>query len=235
MVITCAPCAPTEILAALPLDYETRFCYRGTCFAEAARPKCGGRKVYQSGGPSHDLRGRPPPAAIVAAHALGKPRPGRWTTSNPSGQNLRFGVRLSQPCAFCGTSSPGRSADHAGNRGYRHTSSPAHVRRTGAQDLRSISRFFVATRSRFIRALPVPRMGPESFRRCCARLTVLRLERTANMSCRKEDQATSLFLVASGELRGGLSHAGWGKRIVAAPCSETTLFGEMALITGQPA
>jgi CRP-like cAMP-binding protein len=74
-------------------------------------------------------------------------------------------------------------------------------------------------------------MGPESFQAMLHSLTVLRLKE-GQFVVRQGDAGDSLFLVAGGELRVVVSTPAGDKDV--ARLFENTLFGEMALITGQP-
>jgi CRP-like cAMP-binding protein len=74
-------------------------------------------------------------------------------------------------------------------------------------------------------------MGPESFQAVLRSLTVLRLS-DGQYVVRQGDAGDSLFLVASGELRVVVNTPAGEKDV--ARLFENTLFGEMALITGQP-
>jgi CRP-like cAMP-binding protein len=74
-------------------------------------------------------------------------------------------------------------------------------------------------------------MGPESFQAMLHSLTVLRLT-DGQFVVRQGDTGDSLFLVAAGELRVVVNTPAGPKDV--ARLFENTLFGEMALITGQP-
>jgi CRP-like cAMP-binding protein len=74
-------------------------------------------------------------------------------------------------------------------------------------------------------------MGPESFQAVLRSLTVLRLA-DGQFVVRQGDAGDSLFLVAGGELRVVVNTPAGEKDV--ARLFENTLFGEMALITGQP-
>jgi CRP-like cAMP-binding protein len=74
-------------------------------------------------------------------------------------------------------------------------------------------------------------MGPESFQAVLSSLTVLRLT-DGQFVVRQGDAGDSLFLVAGGELRVVVNTPAGEKDV--ARLFENTLFGEMALITGQP-
>ena len=74
-------------------------------------------------------------------------------------------------------------------------------------------------------------LGPESLAAVLRSLTVLRMT-DGQLVVRQGDEGDSLFLVAGGELRVFVNTPAGEKDV--ARLFENTLFGEMALITGQP-
>ena len=214
-----------RILAALPLDYETRFAIADV-LAEAGQTDAAA-EVYQSVA-IHDLRAGHPLPAIVAAHALGKlGRPVDdiqsllvRTYASGSPQLARFAVRpaLVDPATML------EIGDIA------HTSSPAHVVEQAHKTALDLS-VFVGYQEQYHPLPFLSEMGPESFQAVLRSLTVLRLS-DGQYVVRQGDAGDSLFLVASGELRVVVNTPAGEKDV--ARLFENTLFGEMALITGQP-
>jgi len=157
--ITHTPCAPYQrILAALPLDYETRLAIADV-LAEAGSDGRGG----ESTGAWHpQCSCRPPSAAI--RRGLCSRQLANGDTSSPcwSRPTLWFAIA----CAFCGTTAP---VDHrpCGSRGSWATRFSAHVMeqaRKTALDLRCS--WAIGAVSPGCPSCPT---GPESLAACCAR------------------------------------------------------------------
>ena len=214
-----------RILAALPLDYETRFAIADV-LAEAGQTDAAA-DVYRSVA-IHDLRAGHPLPAIVAAHALGKlGRPVDdiqallvRTYASGSPQLAHFAVR---PAAV-DPSTMLEIGDIA------HTGSLTHVVEQAHKTALDLS-VFVGYQEQYHPLPFLSEMGPESFQAVLRSLTVLRLS-DGQYVVRQGDAGDSLFLVASGELRVVVNTPAGEKDV--ARLFENTLFGEMALITGQP-
>jgi CRP-like cAMP-binding protein len=213
-----------RILAALPLDYETRFAIADV-LAEAGQTDAAA-DVYRSVA-IHDLRAGHPLPAIVAAHALGKlGRPVDdiqallvRTYASGSPQLAHFAVR---PAAV-DPSTMLEIGDIA------HTGSLTHVVEQAHKTALDLS-VFVGYQEQYHPLPFLSEMGPESFQ-AVRSLTVLRLA-DGQFVVRQGDAGDSLFLVAGGELRVVVNTPAGEKDV--ARLFENTLFGEMALITGQP-
>jgi CRP-like cAMP-binding protein len=214
-----------RILAALPLDYETRFAIADV-LAEAGQTDSAA-EVYRSVA-IHDLRAGHPLPAIVAAHALGKlGRPVDdiqallvKTYASGSPQLARFAVRP----APVDPSTMLEIGDIA------HTGSLTHVVEQAHKTALDLS-VFVGYQEQYHPLPFLSEMGPESFQAMLHSLTVLRLKE-GQFVVRQGDAGDSLFLVAGGELRVVVNTPAGPKDV--ARLFENTLFGEMALITGQP-
>jgi CRP-like cAMP-binding protein len=214
-----------RILAALPLDYETRFAIADV-LAEAGQTDAAA-DVYRSVA-IHDLRAGHPLPAIVAAHALGKlGRPVDdiqallvRTYASGSPQLAHFAVR---PAAV-DPSTMLEIGDIA------HTGSLTHVVEQAHKTALDLS-VFVGYQEQYHPLPFLSEMGPESFQAVLRSLTVLRLA-DGQFVVRQGDAGDSLFLVAGGELRVVVNTPAGEKDV--ARLFENTLFGEMALITGQP-
>jgi CRP-like cAMP-binding protein len=214
-----------RILAALPLDYETRFAIADV-LAEAGHTDAAA-DVYRSVA-IHDIRAGHPLPAIVAAHALGKlGRPvddvhALLVKTYASGSPLlaRFAVRP----APVDPSTMLEIGDIA------HAGSPTHVVEQAHKTAIDLS-VFVGYQEQYHPLPFLSDLGPESLAAVLRSLTVLRLT-DGQVVVRQGDAGDSLFLVAGGELRVFVNTPAGEKDV--ARLFENTLFGEMALITGQP-
>lgn len=213
-----------QILAAVPLDYEARtliadlFVQLGAVEAAA--------QVYRTVA-IHDIRAGHPLPALVACQALarlGQPIDaienllvGIFAAGSP--QLARFAIR---PASV----DPALQVDIA-------EVSPKSAERAGEQALRAALDLSVfAGYQEQYHPLPfLSELGRESFIAVARSLTILRLK-DGDIVMRQGDPGDSLFLVASGELRVFVDTPEGAKDV--AHLFENTLFGEMALITGQP-
>ena len=214
-----------RILAALPLDYETRFAIADV-LVDAGQSDAAA-EVYRSVA-IHDVRAGHPLPAIVAAYALGKlGQPvddifALLVKTYASGSPLlaRFAVRP----APVDPSTMLEIGDIA------HAGSPTHVIEQARKIALDLSVF--AGYQEQYHPLPfLSELGPESLGAVLRSLTVLRLA-DGQLVVRQGDEGDSLFLVADGELRVFVNTPAGEKDV--ARLFESTLFGEMALITGQP-
>ena len=214
-----------RILATLPLDYETRFAIADV-LAEAGHADAAA-EVYRCVA-IHDIRAGHPLPAIVAAHALGKlGRPvddifALLVKTYASGSPLlaRFAVR---PAPV----DPSTMLDIGD---IAHAGSPAHVIEQARKIALDLS-VFVGYQEQYHPLPFLSELGPESLGAVLRSLTVVRLA-DGQLVVRQGDAGDSLFLVASGELRVFVNTPAGDKDV--ARLFENTLFGEMALITGQP-
>jgi cAMP-binding proteins - catabolite gene activator and regulatory subunit of cAMP-dependent protein kinases len=214
-----------RILAALPLDYETRFAIADV-LVEAGHADAAA-EVYRSVA-IHDVRAGHPLPAIVAAHALGKlGQPvddifALLVKTYASGSPLlaRFAVR---PAPV----DPSTMLDIGD---IAHAGSPAHVIEQARKTALDLS-VFVGYQEQYHPLPFLSELGPESLGAVLRSLTVLRLA-DGQLVVRQGDSGDSLFLVAGGELRVFVNTPAGEKDV--ARLFENTLFGEMALITGQP-
>ena len=214
-----------RILAALPLDYETRFAIADV-LVEAGQPEAAA-EVYRSVA-IHDIRAGHPLPAIVACHALG--RMGHpvddiqallvKTYASGSPQLARFAVRP----APVDPSSMLEIGD------VSHSASLTHVVEQARKTALDLS-VFVGYQEQYHPLPFLSELGPESFHAVLRSLTVLRLA-DGQVVVQQGDAGDSLFLVAGGELRVFVNTPDGEKNV--ARLFENTLFGEMALITGQP-
>ncbi|HEX7596795.1 MAG TPA: cyclic nucleotide-binding domain-containing protein [Polyangia bacterium] len=214
-----------RILAALPLDYETRFAIADV-LAQAGHADAAA-DVYRTVA-IHDIRAGHPLPAIVACHALsqlGRPVDDIQnllvkTYASGSNQLARFAVRP----APVDPSTMLEVGDIAQTGSVTHVVEQAH--RT-ALDLS----VFVGYQEQYHPLPFLSELGPESFLAVLRSLTVLRLGE-GQLVVKQGDPGDSLFLVAGGELRVFVQTPDGEKNV--ARLFENTLFGEMALITGQP-
>jgi CRP-like cAMP-binding protein len=214
-----------RILAALPLDYETRLAIADV-LAEAGQTDAAA-EVYRTVA-IHNVRAGHPLPAIVAASALGKlGRPvddifALLVNTYASGSPLlaRFAVRT----APVDVSTVLEVGDIA------HSGSLAHVMEQARKTALDLS-VFVGYQEQYHPLPFLSELGPESLAAVLRSLTVLRLT-DGQLVVRQGDAGDTLFLVADGELRVFVNTPAGDKDV--ARLFENTLFGEMALITGQP-
>jgi len=214
-----------RILAALPLDYETRLAIADV-LAEAGQTDAAA-EVYRSVA-IHNVRAGHPLPAIVAAYALGKlGQPvddifALLVKTYASGSPLlaRFAVRTApvDPSTVLEVGDIG------------HTGSLAHVIEQARKTALDLS-VFVGYQEQYHPLPFLSELGPESLAAVLRSLTVLRLT-DGQLVVRQGDAGDTLFLVADGELRVFVNTPAGDKDV--ARLFENTLFGEMALITGQP-
>jgi len=214
-----------RILAALPLDYETRLAI-GDVLAEAGQTDAAAQ-VYRSVA-IHNVRAGHPLPAIVAAYALGKlGQPvddifALLVKTYASGSPLlaRFAVRTApvDPSTVLEVEDIG------------HTGSLTHVMEQARKTALDLS-VFVGYQEQYHPLPFLSELGPESLAAVLRSLTVLRLT-DGQLVVRQGDEGDTLFLVADGELRVFVKTPAGDKDV--ARLFENTLFGEMALITGQP-
>ena len=214
-----------RILAALPLDYETRLAIADV-LAEAGQTDAAA-EVYRSVA-IHNVRAGHPLPAIVAAYALGKlGQPvddifALLVKTYASGSPLlaRFAVRTApvDPSTVLEVGDIG------------HTGSLAHVMEQARKTALDLS-VFVGYQEQYHPLPFLSELGPESLAAVLRSLTVLRLT-DGQLVVRQGDAGDTLFLVADGELRVFVNTPAGDKDV--ARLFENTLFGEMALITGQP-
>ena len=214
-----------RILAALPLDYETRLAIADV-LAEAGQTDAAA-EVYRSVA-IHNVRAGHPLPAIVAAYALGKlGQPvddifALLVKTYASGSPLlaRFAVRTApvDPSTVLEVGDIG------------HTGSLAHVMEQARKTALDLS-VFVGYQEQYHPLPFLSELGPESLAAVLRSLTVLRLT-DGQLVVRQGDEGDTLFLVADGELRVFVKTPAGDKDV--ARLFENTLFGEMALITGQP-
>jgi CRP-like cAMP-binding protein len=214
-----------QILTAVPLDYQVRFkiadiLAKVGLSAEAA-------EVYRTIA-LHDIRTGHPLPAIVACEALealggnADELLGMLATTYASGSPHlgRFAVRPAPVPPETRVEAP----DLAGNEPFDGVADRARQR---ALDLSA----FTDTQQQFH---PLPffsELGPDAFLAVLRSLVVRRLEDGAVVT-RQGEPGTALYLVASGEVRVVVADAGGEREI--AHLFESSLFGEMALITDQP-
>jgi CRP-like cAMP-binding protein len=214
-----------RILAALPLDYETRLAI-GDVLAEAGQTDTAA-EVYRSVA-IHNVRAGHPLPAIVAAYALGKlgqPADDIFallvkTYASGSPLLARFAVRTApvDPSTVLEVGDIG------------HTGSLTHVMEQASKTALDLS-VFVGYQEQYHPLPFLSELGPESLAAVLRSLTVLRLT-DGQLVVRQGDAGDTLFLVADGELRVFVKTPAGDKDV--ARLFENTLFGEMALITGQP-
>jgi CRP-like cAMP-binding protein len=214
-----------RILAALPLDYETRLAIADV-LVEAGQTDAAA-EVYRSVA-IHNVRAGHPLPAIVAAYALGKLGQSvddifaLLVKTYASGSPLlaRFAVRTApvDPSTVLEVGDIG------------HTGSLAHVMEQARKTALDLS-VFVGYQEQYHPLPFLSELGPESLAAVLRSLTVLRLT-DGQLVVRQGDGGDTLFLVADGELRVFVNTPAGDKDV--ARLFENTLFGEMALITGQP-
>jgi len=212
-----------QILSAVPLDYQARFkiadiLAKVGLSAEAI-------EVYRTVA-LHDIRTGHPLQAIVACEALealGEKADdllGMLASTYASGspQLARFAVRPAPVPPETRIETP----DLTGNEPFDSVADRARQR---ALDVGA----FTAVQHH-----PLPffsELGPDAFLAVLRSLVVRRLEDGAVVT-RQGEPGTALYLVAAGEVRVVVSEATGDREI--AHLFESSLFGEMALITDQP-
>jgi CRP-like cAMP-binding protein len=213
-----------HILEAVPLDYEVRTQIADVLVELDAHDAAA--QVYRTVA-LHDVRAGHPLPALVASQALAKL--GRpiddiedllvRTYAAGSPQLARFAIRPA-PVDLNTTISPPSGA-------------PKSLQHAAEQALRAALDLSVfAGYQEQYHPLPfLSELTRESFIAVARSLTILRLK-DGEVVMRQGEAGDSLFLVASGELRVFVETPGGTKDV--AHLFENTLFGEMALITGQP-
>jgi CRP-like cAMP-binding protein len=214
-----------RILAALPLDYETRFAIADV-LAEAGH-RDAAAEVYRSVA-IHDVRAGHPLPAIVAAFALTR-------LDQPVDDILNLLVNtyaLGSPhlARFAVRPAPVDPSTMLELGDIAHSGSLIHVVDQARKTALDLS-VFVGYQEQYHPLPFLSELGPESFLGVLRSLTVMRLQE-GQVVVRQGDPGDSLFLVAAGELRVFVNMPDGEKNV--ARLFENTLFGEMALITGQP-
>jgi CRP-like cAMP-binding protein len=214
-----------RILAALPLDYEARIAIADV-LAEAGHHDAAA-EVYRTVA-IHDIRAGHPLPAIIAAFALTRLNQpvddilGLLVKTYASGSPhlARFAVRP----APVDPSTMLELGDIA------HSGALTHVVDQARKTALDLS-VFVGYQEQYHPLPFLSELGPDSFLGVLRSLTVMRLQ-DGQVVVRQGDPGDSLFLVAAGELRVFVNTPAGEKNV--ARLFENTLFGEMALITGQP-
>ena len=213
-----------HILSAVPLDYEVRTLIADVLVnLEAADAAA---QVYRTVA-THDIRAGHPLPALVACEALvklGRPIDDIEdllvkTYASGSPQLAHFAIRpapVDPNTKIDPPSGAPKSLQHAAEQALR-----------AALDLSA----FVGYQEQYHPLPFLSELTPASFVAVARSLTILRLKH-GEMVMRQGDKGDSLFLVASGELRVFVDTPAGPKDV--AHLFENTLFGEMALITGQP-
>jgi CRP-like cAMP-binding protein len=214
-----------RILTAAPLDYEVRTLVADTLVQAGAVDAAA--EVYRTVA-VHDIRAGHPLPALVACQALVKLGQSVEeiedllvkTYASGSPQLARFAIRPApmDPNAKLdvGDGTRPKSLQHAAEEALR-----------AALDLS----VFVGYQEQFHPLPFLSELSWESFAAVARSLIILRLK-DGDVVMRQGDVGDSLFLVASGELRVFVATPDGPKDV--AHLFENTLFGEMALITGQP-
>jgi CRP-like cAMP-binding protein len=213
-----------HILETVPLDYEVRTLIADVLVDLGAIDAAS--QVYRTVA-THDIRAGHPLPALVACQALTKLGHGIddleqllvKTYASGSPQLARFAIR---PAPV----DPNTKIDTP-------TTAPKSLQHAAEQALRAALDLsvFVGYQEQYHPLPFLSELTPESFVAVARSLTILRLK-DGEVVMRQGDTGDSLFLVASGELRVFVQTPD-GPRDVA-HLFENTLFGEMALITGQP-
>jgi CRP-like cAMP-binding protein len=214
-----------HILQAVPLDYEVRTLVADVLVAAGSRDAAA--QIYRTVA-VHDIRAGHPLPALVAAQALTKlgfPIEDIeallvQTYASGSPYLARFAIRpapVDPNTKFeSGSGAVPKSLQHA-----------AELAQRAALDLS----VYVGYQEQYHPLPFLSELTQESFVAVARSLSILRL-RDGDLVMRQGDTGDSLFLVASGQLRVFVDTP-QGPRDVAR-LFENTLFGEMALITGQP-
>lgn len=213
-----------HILEAVPLDYEVRTRIADVLVDLDAHDAAA--QVYRTVA-LHDIRAGHPLPALVASQALvklGRPIDDIEdllvrTYAAGSPQLARFAIRPA-PVDLSTTLSPPSGA-------------PKNLQHAAEQALRAALDLsvFVGYQEQYHPLPFLSELTRESFIAVARSLTILRLT-DGEVVMRQGEAGDSLFLVASGELRVFVQTPGGTKDV--AHLFENTLFGEMALITGQP-
>jgi CRP-like cAMP-binding protein len=214
-----------RILEAVPLDYEVRNLVADVLVEVGAIEAAA--EVYRTVA-IHDIRAGHPLPALVACQALvklGRPIDDIeallvGTFASGSLKLARFAIRP----APVDPNTKFDAADGGQAKSLEHA--VEHARRT-ALDLS----VFVGYQEQYHPLPFLSELSQESFVAVARLLTILRLK-DGDLVMRQGDPGDSLFLVASGELRVFVATSSGPKDV--AHLFENTLFGEMALITGQP-
>jgi CRP-like cAMP-binding protein len=214
-----------RILEAVPLDYEVRTLVADVLVEVGAVDAAA--EVYRTVA-IHDIRAGHPLPALVACQALvklGQPIDdieallvGTFASGSP--QLARFAIR---PAPV----DPNTKFDAADS---GHAKSLEHVVEHARRIALDLS-VFVGYQEQYHPLPFLSELSRESFIAVARSLTILRLK-DGDLVMRQGDPGDSLFLVASGELRVFVATPDGPKDV--AHLFENTLFGEMALITGQP-
>ena len=214
-----------RILASVPLDYEVRTLIADILVEAGAADVAA--QVYRTVA-IHDIRASHPLPALVACQALSKLGQPIDDIENllvrifasGSPQLARFAIR---PAPV----DPNTKFE-AGNAGH-----PKSLQQAAEQALRAALDLsvFVGYQEQYHPLPFLSELTQESFIAVARSLTILRLK-DGDVVMRQGDAGDSLFLVASGELRVFVNTPAGPKDV--AHLFENTLFGEMALITGQP-
>jgi CRP-like cAMP-binding protein len=214
-----------RILEAVPLDYEVRTLIADILVEAGAVDAA--KQIFRTVA-IHDIRAGHPLPALVACQAmvkLGHPIDDIEallvkTYASGSPQLARFAIR---PAPV----DPNTKFEADG------ASSPKSLQQAAENALRVALDLsvFVGYQEQYHPLPFLSELTPESFIAVARSLTILRLK-DGDVVMRQGDVGDSLFLVASGELRVFVNTSD-GNRDVA-HLFENTLFGEMALITGQP-
>jgi CRP-like cAMP-binding protein len=214
-----------RILEAVPFDYEVRTLIADILAIAGATEAAA--QVYRTVA-IHDIRAGHPLPALVASQALvrlGQPIGDIEellvnTYASGSPQLAHFAIR---PAPV----DPNTKFE-AGNAG--HPKSLQHAAEHAQRAALDLS-VFVAYQEQYHPLPFLSELARESFIAVVRSLTILRLKE-GDMVMRQGDVGDSLFLAASGELRVFANTPDGPKDV--AHLFENTLFGEMALITGQP-
>jgi CRP-like cAMP-binding protein len=214
-----------RILAAVPLDYEVRTLIADILVEAGAVDVAA--QVYRTVA-IHDIRAGHPLPALVACQALtrlGQPIDDIEALlvrifASGSPQLARFAIRP----APVDPNTKFEAVDAGHPKSLQHAAEQAL---RAALDLS----VFVGYQEQYHPLPFLSELTQESFIAVARSLTILRLKEGA-LVMRQGDVGDSLFLVASGELRVYVNTPAGPKDV--AHLFENTLFGEMALITGQP-
>jgi CRP-like cAMP-binding protein len=214
-----------HILAAVPLDYEVRTLVADVLVEVGARDAAA--QVYRTVA-IHDIRAGHPLPALVACQALSKlgfpiddiEQLLVKTYASGSPQLARFAIR---PAPV----DPDTKFEAGSGAGPKSLEQVAEQALRAALDLS----VYVGYQEQYHPLPFLSELSQESFVAVARTLSILRLQH-GQLVMRQGDVGDSLFLVASGELVVFVDTPQGGKDI--ARLFENTLFGEMALITGQP-
>jgi CRP-like cAMP-binding protein len=222
--------ASQRILEAVPLDYEVRMLIADLLVDVGAADAAA--QVYRTVA-LHDIRAGHPLPAFVACHALtqlGYPTEEIElllvkTFASDSPQLAHFAIRPAPVDPETKLSNIKLDGSGSG-----HAPSLQHAAEQALRAALDLSIF--ASYQQQYHPLPfLSELSQEPFLAVARSLGVVRLK-DGELVMREGEQGDSLFLVASGELRVFVATPDGCKDI--AHLFENTLFGEMALITGQP-